>query len=89
MSNLPGNPYATDALDQVATHQDPQAGALMTLAYEQRTSNLIALHQMTVNAILNGAQVSASVAELLERNSEEIEKRLGILEISRPAESGE
>ena len=88
MSNLPGNPHAGLHGDDASTGDGRVIGeALLALAYEQRTANLIALHQMTVTAILSGAKVSAT--ELLERNSEEIEKRLGILETLRPGEGGE
>ena len=53
-----------------------QIQATLALAHEQRTANLIALHQMTVNAVLAGA--TPLNEELLTRNAAEIEERLGL-----------
>lgn len=45
MSNLPGNPYAEEIDKALGTQAviDPEAFALMALAFEHRTANLIAM----------------------------------------------
>ena len=42
MSNLPGNPFEADAQDDPRNMGGTTANALLALAYEQRTANLIA-----------------------------------------------
>jgi hypothetical protein len=55
-----------------------QAQATLALAFEQRTANLIALHQMAVTAIQNGADNDGISPDDFRRSSDEIETRLGL-----------
>lgn len=78
MSNLPGNPHDNVNVDFADTNDGRISGeAILALAYEQRTANLIALHRMGVSAMLSGNATGIST-EKLHRNSREIETRLGL-----------
>jgi len=46
MSNLPGNPFEESAQDDPANMGGTTANAILALAYEQRTTSLIAAAQL-------------------------------------------
>lgn len=53
MSNesLPGNPYITAELEDVARTHSAEASATLALAFEQRTANLIAMTTLVVECL--------------------------------------
>lgn len=92
MSTMNGNPHYERAVDllnvpalanltpeeEAATRSEAQVNATLALAFEQRTANLIALHQMAVTAIQNGADNDGISPDDFRRSSDEIEARLGL-----------
>ena len=70
MRTLPGNPHARNLTSTGYTTETPehaaacQVEALLALAFEQRTANLIALHQFGLSLYMDG-KVTDSPEEFL------------------------
>lgn len=86
MSTLPGNPHARNLTSTGYTTETPehaaacQVEALLALAFEQRTANLIALHQFGIGLYLDG-EVTDSTVDYLENinhMNDQIVERIGL-----------
>lgn len=76
MSELPGNPYVAGPTNYMAEmHANGRsdsamvASAMLALAYEQRTANLLAMFAMTEDTFISAEKYSEIAEELRERLS--------------------
>jgi len=67
MSNLPGNPFEVNAQDDPGNMGGTTANALLALAYEQRTANLIALWGQPDSMAITGLDYEAVREGIRER----------------------
>ena len=84
--HLPGNPHARNLTSTEYTTEAPehaaacQVEALLALAYEQRTANLIALHQFGLSLYMDGKATDSAVDYLEDMNrlDAQIVERIGL-----------
>lgn len=79
MSDLNGNPHYSEDLPEIAGTNDGTtiAAATLSLAYEQRTANLIAIHASLTN-VKEGEHLTASGLKRANSIYDQIITRLGL-----------
>ncbi|ERI39167.1 hypothetical protein M707_02605 [Arthrobacter sp. AK-YN10] len=78
MSTIPGNPYAEDLEDYSDPRNSIEGVATLALAYEQRTSNLIALWSMQDDTAMSLDKSNGMGADEWSSVAKQIRERLGL-----------